>query len=224
MNWAPHDFWYAVNHTEILLAPRQRLETFGETVIDYHLVTEPMDEVRRVRVRAGRLQAYRPQIVTPQLDETALEGFGDPEAGRYLEWLKAHPGDLRILKYGFRLRHSGGRDELITDSLEAVIARVRADLAARNPPLAALVRGVDEPWEVCLVKLMVDMVQRSAGQNLSELEADPDGARHEIEQAFLAAARDAGRVSALAELLRRRGVFAEYEDRFFALVRSARRA
>ena len=222
MNWAPHDFWYAVHHTEILLAPRQRLETFGETVIDYRLVTEPMDDVRRVRVRAGRLQAYRPQIVTPRFDEAELEGFRDPEAGRYFDWLKEHLGELRLVKYGFRLRHTGGHDEVITDSVEAVIARVRADLEARGRPLEALVRGVDEPWEVCLVKLMVEMVQRSAGDNLRELEADPDGGRHEIEQAFLAAARDSGRIGALADLLRRRGVFGEYEDRFFALVRARR--
>lgn len=223
MNWAPHDFWYAVNHTEILLAPRRRLETFGETVIDYHLVTEPMDAVRRVRVRRGRLQAYRPHIVTPQFDASALEGFGDPEAGRYFAWLKEHLSDLRIVQYGFRLRHTGGGDETITDSIEAVIARVRADLEARSPPLAALVRGVDEPWEVCLIKLMVAMVQRSAGNNLRELEADPDGTRHTIEQAFQDAARDAGRIGALADLLRRHGAFADYEDRFFALVHAARR-
>jgi hypothetical protein len=45
------DFWYAVNNTEVVLAPRRHLETFGNTLINYHMVSELMDNVGQVRVR-----------------------------------------------------------------------------------------------------------------------------------------------------------------------------
>ena len=98
--------------------------------------------------------------------------------------------------------------------------RVRADLQAKADPLSALVRGVDEPWEVCLLKLLVEVVRRSAPGNARDLRADPDGSRHEIEQAFRQAAGDRSRLAPLAQLLTRLSKLKDYEDRFYALVRS----
>jgi hypothetical protein len=214
------DFWYAVNNTEVLVRPQRRLETFGATVVDYRLVAEVMDRADQVRVREGRLHAERPEIVTPSsFAETALEGFRGDAPARYLQWLREHEKDLLILRYGFRLRNNASREELVTDRMDAVIERVRADMNHHGNPLAALVRGVDEPWEVCLVKLAVDLVQHSAGHHARVLREDPTGDRHEIEQAFSRAARDRACLDGLADLLRRRGLFGEYEDRFFALVR-----
>ncbi len=72
------DFWYAVNNTQVLELPRNRLETFGSTLIHYHLVTEPMDSVGEVRIREGRVQSFRPEILTPQaLADSPLEGFNE---------------------------------------------------------------------------------------------------------------------------------------------------
>ncbi len=219
------DFWFAVNNTEVLVVPPRRLETFGATTIDYHLVCELMDSVDRVRVREGRLHAYRPEIVTPQRwAESLLEGFSEEAAAKYMEWLQGHESELLMLRYGFKLRKESLTEHVVTDRIETVIERVRTELAARKNPLAALVRGVDEPWEVCLVKLAVEMVQRSAPHQARELRADPRGERHEIEAAFREASRDPARTAALAERLRALKRFEEYEDRFFALVRRQRRA
>ena len=92
----------------------------------------------------------------------------------------------------------------------------------RNESHSAVVIGVDKPWEVCLLKLMVEMVQRAAPHHARDLREDPAGERHELEAAFAAAARDRSRLSALATMLQKRGLFKEYEDRFFALVRAGR--
>ncbi len=220
----PFDFWYAVSNTEILLAPRRHLETFGATVVDYHLVSELMDEVNAVRIREGRLHAARPQIITPsEFAESILEGFREPAAEAYAEWLRENERNLMILKYGFRIRKQENREEIVHDPLDTVIERVRAEFERRDNPMAALVRGVDEPWEVCLIKLMVDLVQRSGPEHARILRRDPTGARHAIEQLFRAAALDRGRLGELAELLRRERLFDEYQDRFFALVRSHQR-
>ncbi len=219
----PLDFWYAVRNTTLVVVPPRRLETFGTTTLNYRLVTEPMDAVDKVRVREGRIHAFRPQIVAPgALNETALEGFREKAAGAYLDWLREHAADLMLVQYGFRIRMQGQREEVLSDSIDAVVDRIKADMAQRADPLAALVRGVDEPWEVCLLKLMVEMVQRSGPHHARELRADPTGARHEIEQRFRAAARDPARIDELAAALRHHGLFEEYQDRFFTLVRRAR--
>ena len=216
------DFWYAVHNTQIVLMPRGRLETFGVTLLRYHLLAEPMDSVGQVRIREGRIQSFRPQILTPQsLAESPLEsGFASEQAEAFVRWLREHEQDISILKYGFKIRQETVNETVVHDALPNVLDRVKADLEARDDPYSALLVGVDEPWEVCLLTLLFGMARQSAPGNARELRADPDGSRHEIEAAFRLAARDKSSLSALASLLRRRGRFAEYEDRFYALVRA----
>ena len=215
------DFWYAVNNTEVLEVPRNRLETFGTTLINYRLVTELMDSIGAIRIREGRIQAFRPEILTPQsFSESPLEGFENGQANDFIRWLREHESDLVLLKYGFKIRHETVTESVVHDSLDAVVDRIRSDMQSKSDPLSALVVGVDEPWEVCLLKLLVEVVKRSAPGNARDLRSDPDGSGHEIERAFRRASSDRSQLAPLASLLNRTGKFKEYEDRFFALVRS----
>jgi len=211
-----------VNNTQVLVVPRQRLETFGVTRIAYRLLTEPMDAVNQVRVREGLIQAYRPEIVTPaSMGESMLEGFAEEQAAKYMDWLKEHERDLLFLQYGFRIRKDQVQEHLVSDRLAAVTERVRTDMEKQGNPLGALLIGVDEPWEVCLLKLMVEVIRQSVPHNTRELRQDPSGIRHEVESSFRAAAHDHSQLGALADLLRHHNLFKEYEDRFFALVRQS---
>ena len=160
------DFWYAVNNTDVLELPRGRLETFGSTQINYRLITELMDSIGQVRVREGRIQSFRPEILTPQsFRESPLEGFQAGQAEDFMRWLRKHEADLVLLKYGFKIRHETVTESIVHDSVENVVERVRADLKAKADPLSALVLGVDEPWEVCLLKLLYEVVKQSAPLN-----------------------------------------------------------
>lgn len=215
------DFWYAVNNTEVLELPRGRLETFGSTQINYRLVTELMDSVGQVRVREGRIQSFRPEILTPQsFTESPLEGFQAGQAEDFIRWLREHESEMVLIKYGFKIRHETVTESIVHDSMDNVVERVRTDLKTKADPLSALIVGVDEPWEVCLLKLLFEVVKQSAPVNARDLRADPDGSRHEIEKAFRMAAGDRSRLAPLAQLLTRLGKFKDYEDRFYALVRS----
>ena len=225
------DFWYAVNNTEVLIMPSSRLETFGTTVLNYHLVSQLMDSVTKVRIREGRIETAKPEIIVPQLlAESLLEGFG-PEATEYAQWLREHEEHLYFLKYGFRVRKQESNEYIISDGLENAVDRVRAALEAKDDPLGALAVGVDKPWEVCLLKLMVEVIENSAPGNIRDLQHrdmfakarhDPTGVRRKIEVAFRAAAKDPSKVKRVARLLQEHNLFKEYEDRFFALVRSHR--
>jgi len=220
------DFWYAVNNTELISVPERRLETFGATMVNYHLVTELMDSVNKVRVRVGKLKAFRPEIITPQsIEQMMLEGFGS-EARDYADWLHKHAQDMQILKYGFKVQKQEINDYILSDSLATVVDRVKNEVSGRNDPLGAVLVGVDRPWEVCLLKLMVELVQNSVAgniQDIRQLQRDRKAQLHQqIEQAFLDASRDASKVPELADLLRRNGLFERFEDRFFAVVRASK--
>lgn len=225
------DFWYAVNNTEIVRMPTQHLETFGSTILNYHLVSELMDTADQVRVREGRMQANRPQVITPEAYSTTfLEGFGE-EAHKYIDWLKSHEQDVRILQYGYRLKQEAFSEHVMTDNIEAVVDRVKSEINDKNDPLAAIAVGVDTPWDVCLVKLFWEIIQSSAHTNIRELEGRrmfesiggiPRAVHEEIEQAFLAASRDAALVNVLYKKLQDYHLFEQHEDRFFALVKTSR--
>lgn len=222
------DFWYAVHHTKVLRPPSRALETFGATRINYRHIAELPDDPGKVRVREGRLEAHKPAIITPEeYAESALEGFG-AAARDYLEFLKAHQDSIRILQYGYSLKQEAFSEQVVTDSLEAVTGRVLAAVAASDDAFAAVVQGVDDPWDVSLVHLFWLHVNASAPVNVREFEAArareasdalPRGVREEVEAAFARAASDPSLVRDLGALLRRKGVFDRYQDRFFQLVR-----
>lgn len=220
------DFWYAVNNTQVVAVPQNRLETFGATVVNYHLVSELMDSVDKVRVREGKLKAFRPEIITPpSITNEMLEGFGD-EAQDYANWLQQHAQDMQMLKYGFKVQKKEINDYILSDPLDVVVDRVKAEVSDRDDPLGAVLVGVDRPWEVCLLKLMVELVQGSAPgniQDIRQMQRDQKAQFHQkLEKAFLDASQDAAKVPALAELLRANGLFERYEDRFFAAVRASK--
>ena len=222
------DFRYAVANTEILVPPSGTLETFGNTILGYVLLCEDMDSIDRCRVRTGRMRAARPQIVTPSAySQTLLEGFGE-EARKYAKWLEENEDSVRILRYGYTLRREAFSEQTVGRPIADVLADARRDVESRDDPYLALVRGVDEPWDVCLVKLFWEVVSRSARKNFEEMAArrmfdrkDALGPeiREEIERAFAAAQRDPSLVKELGALLQKRGAFEAYEERFFALVR-----
>ncbi len=228
MDIKPHNFWYAVNNTEVVVMPAHTLETFGATRLQYRLVTELMDSVNRVRIREGAIHSHRPQIITPAYyANEILEGFGQ-EAHAYADWLREHTKDLRILEYGFKVQKTELSEQVVSGSVIEVLEQVKTSVATKNDPLIGVIRGVDEPWDVCLLKFMVDVIRRSMPHNIRDIarrrlwddsEGVPRGVREAIDQQFLMASRDPSLIKPLAASLQKFGLFEEYEDRFFALLR-----
>lgn len=225
------DFWYAVKNTEIVVLPSRHLETFGTTILNYHLISELMDSVTQIRIRQGRMQAHRPQIITPEAySKIVLEGFGE-EAAKYFEWLKEHEKIRAILQYGYHLKQEAFSEEIVSDNIKAVTERVRNTVKASNDPFSAVLVGVDKPWDVCLVKLFREIVQKSGAANVMDIEKRhmlddmggvPKWVRDEIDEAFIAAGQNSTLTGRLSATLQKYGLFEEYQDRFFALVKANR--
>ncbi len=229
MNGKPtfFDFAYAVRNTEIVCAPDRLLDAFDQTTIDYTLLARPMDDPYKTRIREGKLQTFPPRLLLPEeLSTQELEGFGK-EAHNYLEFLRKHASRVRILRYSYRLRRESYSETLVSDPLEAVQKRAEAVFKMQKNPYAALVTGVDEPWDVCLLHLFARLVQASVPRTLRALEQRakenfrenmPQNVREEIERAFAAAEKDPANIQSLGRLLKEKGLFDVYQDRFFALL------
>ena len=163
------DRWYAAKSARFLVEPSHRLETFGNTLVNYHLVSELPDHPGKIRVREGRLEAHQPLVITPHFAQIEAEGFGE-EAKAYLDFLKENEQHLRILQYGYHLKSDKFSEQIVTDRLSVVTERVKDEVIASNDKFAAVVQCVDEPWDVALVELWLREVNRSAKDNIDELQ------------------------------------------------------
>jgi hypothetical protein len=166
MMYSEDDLQYALENTRVILSPERRIETFGATSFHFFLVTELMDRVNQVRVRDGRIHADRPQILTGEnFAKLTLDGFGE-KARKFADMLQAR--NAALLKYGFQIRKDDLAESLVHDSLEAVLNRVANQVPDAIRGNSAVIQGVDEGWEICLLKFTVDMIQQSAGRNIQD--------------------------------------------------------
>lgn len=158
------DLHYAFSVTETLVEPARRLETFGQTSFDFQIISEPMDAVGQVRVREGKVHAERPLLVRPErMNEFEFEGFDDQQAAAFSEWLQGVAGRMAILQYGFNFKKSEVTESVVHQSLAEVQARlVEAARHGTNNSLA-VIHGVDDTWEICLLKFTLEMAHKSQG-------------------------------------------------------------
>ncbi|MFZ3375350.1 MAG: hypothetical protein WA183_07335 [Chthoniobacterales bacterium] len=162
------DFQYAIENTQVILAPERQITTFGTTSFHFYLISELMDRVNEVRVRDGQIHADRPQILTPEhFSRLLLEGFGE-KAQRYVEQMRERVRNIAVLRYGFQFRKTDVTERMFRDPVEAVIARTKSHVEHTEEPLSAVIQGVDDAWEVCLLKFTIDMIERSSGGNIGD--------------------------------------------------------
>ncbi len=161
-------FFYALENTKTHVEPEGLIETFGSTAFDFVLVSELMDEVNRVRLRHGTLQAERPRLVAPQFySRILLEGFGE-QAREFADWVEKHGEDLKFLRYGFQFTKTNLREEIVSGGLERTVERAVQEARSTGDHRRAVIEGIDDAWEVSLLKLAVETARRSAGGNLDE--------------------------------------------------------
>jgi hypothetical protein len=162
------NFDYAIENTQVILAPEQQIATFGSTSFNFYLISELMDRVDQVRVRNGKIHAERPQILAPEhFSRLLLEGFGE-KARRYADQLRENLRNMAVLRYGFQFRKTDVTEETLRDSMDAVVTRTKRNVENANEPLSAVIQGVDDAWEVCLLKFTIDMIERSSGGNIGD--------------------------------------------------------
>jgi hypothetical protein len=156
---------YALETTRVLREPDHRIQTFGETRFEFQLISELMDRVGEVRIRTGQVEAQRPRILRPEaFREVEFEGFNASARARFekmVEQFRAEGKDLAFLQYGFQIRRGDVNEEIVHDSMDAVRERVLDDIRRTGNPSLAVIEGVDDAWEVCILKFSFEMILRS---------------------------------------------------------------
>ena len=226
------DWIRAAEQTWVVRYPAQRLATFGITSLSYYVVTEPIyrdlqPETKEGVVRTGKVVAEEPSIVTPYYAMN-LEGFS-PEAYRYLEYVSSQhgPNSPGIL-YQYRNEPEG--TEIVSGDAGEIASRIDARLTSEQNNLSVVMVGVDELWDVSLIKFIYELTSTSAPHHVEELGSRglldpapgagglPMAAVQRIEKMFFEVSN--GRdPEDLRRELDRWGAFDIYEDRFLNLFR-----
>lgn len=222
---------YTVEHTEIVRPPKQSLASFGVTNVYYYMVTEPvytelLGKVEETVVREGRVIAERPKIVTPYYLLNLFDGFEHGEEYAQYMLRRYGPHEPGLL---YRYKNEPGEVNILSSPLESVIYNLNQKIDSDGDPLAAIIKGIDQMWDVSLMKFIHELTRDSLSSNVREmgvrgfLDIDHGGiprhTRYTIEQLFEEASRDRNKVNELEVELRRWGLFGEYEDRFLNLFR-----
>jgi len=165
MKFRKDDIQYAMETTQVLREPDRRIDTFHATRFEFQMISPLMDSVNQVRVRTGEVEAQKPQIIRPDfMNEVEAEGFGE-DAQRFFNWLKENEQEMAIFRYGFQFKRGNVREELIHDQLENVRDRLVTEADRIGNPMLAVIEGVDDTWEVSLLKFTMEMIQKSGDIN-----------------------------------------------------------
>jgi hypothetical protein len=214
---------FAIEHTEIIRPPKQKLATFGTTNIHYYLVSELVDRVNVVR--EGKVVASKPRIVTPRY-LINLEGFS-AEASRFFDMLAdKHPHEPGIF---YSYKNESLEMNIVSEPTEVVIDNISHIIDKQGNPLTAIIKGIDEMWDVSLLKFTFELTRHSIYGNVQDLEnrglfhidnaGIPEDARRNIEELFKKTREDLSYADSLVKELKQWGLFEEYQDRFLSLFR-----
>ena len=224
------DLIKAVQKTRVARKPLQHLATFGTTIINYYVITEPIysdiDELKKETVvRTGRVNSGKPEIVTPTY-ALNLKGFSS-EAYKYLEFISDKfgvnsPGVL------YQYKNEPGKINILNGSVEEVSNNIIKELNTKKDKLTAVIVGVDELWDVSLLKFIHDFTSESLVSNINEFNSRgllqpqdqfggvPKAAVQRIEILFNQVGFGAD-PEILKKELDRWGLFDHYEERFLNL-------
>jgi len=213
----------AISNTFVLRFPRQQLATFGNTNIYYYMITELMPEVNVIR--EGRVIAARPKIVTPAY-LMQIEGFSGP-ARRYIQMAaEQNPHEPGIL---YSYKNEFGEMSVVSEPLGSIVDNINRRIDNRSDPLSTIIKGVEEMWDVSLMKFTFDLTRNSVQRNFSELygrgrfnidqRGVPDDARDRIEELMDVTAKDPSCAAELVSELHRWNLWDSYQDRFLKLFR-----
>ncbi|MBF8299469.1 MAG: hypothetical protein HW397_518 [Dehalococcoidia bacterium] len=236
MDHADLEIIHALENTHVRRPPRQRLSSFGDTTVRYYLVSEPAYVLEshaesETVVREGTVTAQRPAIVTPAY-MLHLEGFG-AEAKRSLEYLGRlyGPGCPGLM---YTYKNEVLDPSIVKGKVEAVAGRIAKDLDRNGKDLAAVIVGVDNLWDVSLLKFIYELTASAFQSNVAELQQHgllrpdpvagiPQGALQTIETLFRSVEFGGTNPAELKMELDRWDLFPRYEDRFLSLFRGKRR-
>jgi hypothetical protein len=173
--------------------------------------------------------AERPRIVTPSY-LSRVQGFS-AEARKYFEMLiNNYDPNSPGLFYAYR--NEPKELNVVSDNLNSVIEKLKADIEQKGDPLTSIIKGEDMLWDVSILKFIYEITEKSFRDNVSQMHQRgllrmdnsglPADARIRIEKLFELVEKGEMEPADLKTELDRWNVFDEYQDRFFTIFRKRR--
>ena len=222
-------------NTVVVKPPKQGIYTFDTTIVTYNLVTKPLYQDLDVSntkeesvVRRGTVKAEPPKIVTANFLSRSV-GFGGQAQEFLQELINRGQADNPGILYNYSNEPVG--TEIVSNSPEQVADRIGRQIDKDSKSLEAVIIGVDELWDVSLMKFIFDWTNRSVSGNsadfrlagrLSVNDGVPTDARIRIDQMFEQVKKGNVDPSVLHQELENWQVFDEYQDRFFTILKGRR--
>jgi hypothetical protein len=231
-----------LENTEILLEPDDLISTEHDTTLHYYVLSKPyyLDEFPgegpETKVREGKITWEKPKLLTPDY-MINMSGFSG-EAKKAMQMIARENPDLAGLLYKRNYRKESISTFTINREIKAAEAKIREDIDENDENLKVIIKGIDELWDVSLMKFIQGLVLKSAYKSqlpdyedkgflstndkgysvvTRNLEGLPIAASEEIEKMFEMVKNGDEDPSKLKKELDRWGVFNAYQDRFFDL-------
>ena len=232
----------ALEETEILKKPDKMISTSDSTKMHYFVLTEPVyldafpEEGPETKIREGWISWDKPKLLTPDYIMN-MEGFSE-EAKTAMKLMASKNPDLAGLFYKMNYKKEIGDTRTVPHSIKETSERIADDFDESSELINVIIKGVDELWDVSLMKFVQEFVIKSAAKNqipdyqskghLSKnekgqpvvtrnLQGLPQAANEEIEEMFQKVKKGDLDPSKLKKELDRWGVYKKYEDRFLDL-------
>ena len=230
--------------TEILQSPGKLISTSESTTLHYYVLAEPAyldvfeNEGPETKVREGEITWDKPKLLTPEYI-LKMEGFSD-EARDALRLLAGEHPDLAGLLYKMKYKKNYVTTSTVSKNIDRTFQRIKKEIKESGNDLSVVIKGVDELWDVSLMKFVQKFILKSAYKSqlpdynrkgmirkddsgtavvTRNLQGLPIAAREEIEKMFSEVKNGGMKPAQLKKELDRWGVFNAYQDRFFDLFR-----
>lgn len=234
----------ALKETEVLLYPEKLISTSEPTTLHYYVLAEPFyleafeNEGPETIIRQGKITWEKPKLLTPGYI-MGLEGFSDEAKNAFGMIARDNP-DLAGLLYKMKYKKEEEHSRTVPRELNDIFRKIRNKIEENEESLTVVIKGVDELWDVSLMKFIQELIVKSAyfsqipyytsrGYMSMDTEGNPritrnlEGlplvANQEIEKMFNEVKRGELDPSKLKQELDRWGVYRQYEDRFLSLFR-----
>ncbi|MCH2320507.1 MAG: hypothetical protein MK384_02500 [SAR202 cluster bacterium] len=222
----------AIEQTFVVRFPKQSLATFGVTNIKYYVVTEPIyadGDEREGVVRTGQVTSERPAIITPNYFNS-IQGFSSDAYEFFREVARDQGPNSPAIMYEYKNKPENL--EIVGGLATEIAHNISKDLNSRQEEMSVVMVGVDELWDVALLKFIYEFTASSVSSNVqdftsrglltprNDLGGIPAAAAQQLEALFQEVEQgDRASVDILKQELDRWGVFPFYQDRFLSLFR-----
>lgn len=142
------------------------LFTFGDSDLEYYLITDSEQPNEPVEVSRGAVKITRPMLITPDNAQPELMNFfEDNEFGSMADFLISRNAAFSNLKIENQKRQS----ELLSDSIEEVVSRLNKKLDSQDEDRIAILTAPYGLGGVAVLRYTTDRIMESAPGNIQEL-------------------------------------------------------